>query len=89
VNFDFDFYSSTKTVLEWLRPILNSGTLFHFDDIWSFFGHPDLGQLAAIREFNEVGDGWLVPYPRLGRNNHVYIYSRREFEFHSQRFKKD
>ncbi len=89
VNVDCDYYSSTKTVLEWLRPILRSGTLFHFDDIWSFFGHPDLGQLAAIREFNEINEGHLVPYPKLGRNSHVYIYSRKDYEFHSQQFKKE
>lgn len=78
VTVDVDYYSSTKTVLEWLRPILRSGTLFYFDDIWSFGGNPNYGQLAAIKEFNEVGEGRLTPYPLLGKINYVFIYSERK-----------
>ena len=33
VNIDCDYYSSTKTVLEWLSPMLISGTIIYFDDI--------------------------------------------------------
>lgn len=57
VTIDCDYYSSTKIVLEWLRLILNSGTLFYFDDIWSFCGHPEFGEIAAIYEFNDAGKG--------------------------------
>ena len=84
VNIDCDYYSSTITVLRWLRPILQSGTLFYFDDIWSFYGHPHYGELAAIREFNEEGDGTLTTYPVIGLNSQVYIYSKKEFEFSSE-----
>ena len=81
INIDVDFYSSTKIVLEWLRPMLISGILFYFDDIWGFDGHPDHGQLAAIREFNDAGEGKLTPYPLLGLASKVYIYSGKEFEY--------
>lgn len=88
VTIDVDYYSSTKTVLEWLRPILPSGTLFYFDDIWSFHGHPKKGEIAAIREFNAQEKGWLVPFPKLSTTSmldRTFIYAREEFEFGSDR----
>ncbi len=84
VTVDVDYYSSTKVVLEWLRPVLRSGTLFYFDDIWSFHGNPQYGQLAAIREFNSLGDGQLVNLPAevpVNLLSHVYVFSRKEFEY--------
>lgn len=53
VNMDCDYYSSTIQALRFLRPYLQDFTLFYFDDLLSFAGHPDKGQIAAIREFNE------------------------------------
>ena len=81
VTVDCDYYSSTKTVLEWLRPMLFSGTIFYFDDIWSFHGNPNYGELGAINEFNKAGKGQLTPIPLFGLNSKIFIYSRREFEF--------
>jgi hypothetical protein len=81
VNVDVDYYSSSKTVLEWLRPILSSGVKFYFDDIWAFAGNPNYGELRSIKEFNEVNDGFLTPYPVLGMPGDVYIYSKQEYEF--------
>jgi Macrocin-O-methyltransferase (TylF) len=75
VTIDVDYYSSTRVVLEWLRPMLVSGTIFYFDDIWSFHGNPDLGELAAIRDFNSEGHGRLTGFPVLGLASYVYIYS--------------
>lgn len=68
-------------MLNWLRPILPSDTFFYFDDIWSFYGHLHYGELAAIHEFNQVGEGFLTPYPCFRLSSLVYIYSRKEFEF--------
>ncbi len=77
ITIDVDYYSSTKTVLEWLRPILQDGVLFYFDDIWSFHGDPNRGELAAINEFNRLNDGSLVPYHAIGHpsiHSHIYAY---------------
>jgi hypothetical protein len=52
VNMDCDYYSSTKEALEFLKPYLQNGTLFYFDDLHSFLGNPFKGQLAALKEFN-------------------------------------
>jgi macrocin-O-methyltransferase TylF-like protien len=75
VTVDVDYYTSTRTVLHWLRPILTGGAIFYFDDIWSFHGDPEMGELAAIREFNRVGPGTLTSFPILGMPSHAYIYS--------------
>jgi Macrocin-O-methyltransferase (TylF) len=75
VMMDCDFYSSTKTVLEWLRPILCDGTIFMFDDIWAYMGHPNFGELRAIREFNERGQGLLVPHYFGGATGQVYVFT--------------
>ena len=54
--------AATKTILDWIRPLLRDGTFFVFDDIWSFMGHPDFGERRAIREFNATRPGLLVPH---------------------------
>jgi len=81
VNIDVDYYSSTKAALSWLRPLLQSGAIFYFDDTWSFHGNPHLGELAAINEFNELQEGGLVSFPELGMIGHAYIFWNKSFEF--------
>ena len=81
VTVEVDYFSSTKTLLEWLRPLLHEGTLFYFDDIWAFGGDPKRGELAAIREFNEAGKGTLVPCHWFGHPsiwNRIFAYWRKE-----------
>lgn len=89
VTVDCVYYSSTKTVLEWLRPILPSGALFCFDDVWDFHGNPDYGELRAINEFNSRCDGQLVPFSALGltggTTGSTYIFSRKIFEYEHKR----
>jgi len=66
VTVDVDFYSSTKSMLKWILPFAPTGFLFYFDDIWLFYGHPEMGPLAAINESNQSGIGYLIPYTELG-----------------------
>lgn len=68
VNVDVDLYSSTKTLLNWIRPILQNGTVFHFDDVYEYLGSPFRGELAAIREFNEEYNfkDILTPFRNFG-----------------------
>lgn len=82
VTVDADYYSSTRAVLEFLMPLLVSGATFYFDDLWSFDGHPEYGQLKAIADFNQAcGRGQLTPNPIFG--NRIYTYYNHEFEFRS------
>jgi len=74
INIDCDYYSSTKTILNWLHPILKDGTKFYFDDIWHFNGNQNFGELRAINEFNQ-NNQLLIPYPVHGMPSQSYIYS--------------
>jgi len=80
VNLDVDYYSSTKIALEFIAPILQSGTVFYFDDLYSFFLHPEMGQVKALSEFNKGETGTLN---LLTQNNYAgkcYIFTRKEWE---------
>ncbi|HEY2105160.1 MAG TPA: TylF/MycF/NovP-related O-methyltransferase [Candidatus Binataceae bacterium] len=83
VTIDVDYYSSTKVVLDWLSRIAPSGCLFYFDDLWAFYGHPEMGEIGAINEFNRGAAGYLVPYPELGTTvgGRTYVFVRRNFEY--------
>ncbi len=80
ITMDCDLYSSTITVLEWLRPLLRHGTLFYFDDIWSFSGHPDFGELRAINEFNQKDRGKSVEHHFGLGTKRIWIYTN-PFEY--------
>ncbi len=75
INIDVDFYTSTVTVLEFLKLLLRPGVIIHFDDVWSFNGDPTRGQLRAIREFNEAGPFFLAPHWLGLGSGHVYVVS--------------
>jgi len=81
VDIDVDYYSSTKTVLDWLAPICNSGVLFYFDDYWAFHGNPEYGQIKAINEFNESDIGNLTPFSLYGMSGKSMIFSKKIFEY--------
>jgi hypothetical protein len=84
VTIDVDYYSSTKTILEYIDKFTITGSLFYFDDIWAFSGNPNYGELKAINEFNNNDSfGYLTPYPVLGLDSNAYIYASKEFEFKS------
>lgn len=82
VTIDVDYYSSTAQALAFLRPLLRSGAVFYFDDLYSFHLHPDMGQVKAIREFDGT-QGYLSPlreYDFLGR---TFMYSALAWEHHA------
>ena len=76
VTVDCDYYTSAKHVLGWLAPLLRTGCLVYFDDIWEFWGHPEYGELAAIRDFGNASGGRLLPFPRIPapRWGALYVY---------------
>jgi|TARA_B100002003_G_scaffold235001_1_gene249493 hypothetical protein len=75
VNMDCDYYSSTKEALDFLKPYLQNGTLFYFDDLHSFLGNPSKGQLAAINEFNrENSNIGINPCPHFQGKYEGRIY---------------
>ena len=54
VNIDVDYYLSAKTVLNWIYPISQNGTVFYFDDIYEYLGNLSQGEHKAIDEFNRI-----------------------------------
>ena len=66
---------------KFMAPILKSGAVFYFDDAWCFHGHPYLGELKAINEFNGKY-GHLIPCDIFGMKGQSYIYSSLEWEYH-------
>ena len=81
ITIDVDFYTSTKTVLAWLDRFIGSGALIYFDDMWSYHGHPDYGQIRAIREYQAQGNGYLTPFNTFGEAGKCFVYARKEFEY--------
>lgn len=51
VLLDCDYYSSTKTALDWMKPYIKVGTILLFDDWFSYGDDNELGQQKALEEF--------------------------------------
>ena len=63
VTIDVDYYTSTLESLSWLDRFIASEALIYFDDMWAFHGHPEYGQIRAMREFHSHNtNGLLIPF---------------------------
>lgn len=58
VNIDCDLYESTVPVLEFITPMLQTGTVIYFDDWFSYRGSTSHGEPRACRE-------WLQRHPEI------------------------
>jgi len=61
---DCDYYSSTRTALERILPVLPSGSVLYFDDIYYNFSSRLTGQMKLVAEVNQGrlgGQVELVP----------------------------
>jgi O-methyltransferase len=81
ITMDVDYYSSTMLALDYIRPLLKSGAVFYFDDLYSFHLHPQMGQVKAINDFNSSGDGRLSPLVHMNYIGRGYIFSGKEWEY--------
>lgn len=89
VTIDVDYYSSARLILKWLEPILQSGTIFYFDDIFSFHGNPYYGEMAAIIEFNRSKRHGLTPIPIYGLPAHSFVFWRYPSELSFKRNQRE
>ena len=80
ITIDTDYYSSTNEVLKFLPMLLKSGTVFYFDDLFSFFLNEDYGQVKSIKEFNKQHIGKLYPLTENNYNGKCFIYSAKKWE---------
>jgi O-methyltransferase len=64
---DCDLYHSTKSVLNFITPLLQDGTVVIFDDWYSFRGNPRLGEQKAFSEWKKTVVGFtLSEYQKEG-----------------------
>lgn len=63
VNVDVDYYSSAISVLNFMAPISQNGTVFYFNNIYEQLGDLTKGEYAAISEFNERNSGSYNLFP--------------------------
>ena len=89
---DCVLYESACSVLEFLGPLLQDGTLLMFNDYYRFKGHPDLGERRAFAEFlrkwptvrvtdyarfSSVGQAFIVHTSRPGTRRYDAIVEER------------
>jgi O-methyltransferase len=75
---DCDLYSSTKTVLEYLRPRLKHGMIVAFDDYFCWSPAGASGERTAWREHIASDDAWdWLPYVQYGWHGQSYVLERR------------
>jgi len=74
VYVDCDLYESATLVLDFVRPLLQTGTVLCFDDYYCFAADPGRGEQRALREFLEANPGLgVVEYYRFGWHGRSFI----------------
>lgn len=78
VYIDCDLYESTVPVLDFILPILQTGTILAFDDFYCNNGDPDRGEQLALIEFIQSNsDIELIDYLNIGWHGKSFIIKRR------------
>jgi O-methyltransferase len=76
---DCDLYSSTKTVLDFLRPRLKHGMIVAFDDYFCWSPTQASGERTAMGEFVSADTAWeWLPYVQYGWHGQSYVLERRQ-----------
>lgn len=79
IHIDCDLYLSTRTVLDFVTPLLQDGTVLIFDDWYHFRGNPNLGEQKAFREWQGCMQGWgFSEYQKEGPWRNSFIASRQD-----------
>lgn len=76
---DCDLYSSTKTVLTFLRPRLKHGMIVAFDDYFCWSATEVAGERRAMLEWIAACAEWdFVPYRGIGWHGQSFVVESRE-----------
>ena len=74
VMIDCDLYSSTQTVLKFITPLLQNGTIIIFDDWFTYKGMKNKGQQKATDEWLKINNNIdLVEHSRYGKSQKSFI----------------
>jgi O-methyltransferase len=78
VYIDCDLYESTVPVLNYILPVLQTGSVVAFDDFYCFNGDPDRGGQLALKEFLlRNPDIMMVDYSNIGWHGKAFIVKKR------------
>jgi O-methyltransferase len=78
IHVDVDWYSSTRTVLQFITPLLTDGSVIIFDDWYTFHGNPGAGEQKAFNEWRTQLPDWLfVEYHKEGPWRNSFIATKR------------
>ena len=78
VNIDCDLYPSTKDVLLFITPILQTGAILYFDDWYFSGGDMTLGEAGACHEWlKDNPEVRLIDYGDAGIMGKMFIVNRR------------
>ncbi len=73
---DCDLYHSAKSVLNFVTPLVQDGTVIVFDDWYSFRGNPRRGEQRAFSEWRETLNGYtFAEYQKEGPWRVAYLVS--------------
>jgi hypothetical protein len=73
---DCDLYHSTKSVLDFITPLVQDGTVIVFDDWYAYRGNPRRGEQQAFSEWVETLSGYtLAEYQKEGPWRLAYLVS--------------
>lgn len=74
VNIDCDLYESTLPVLQFVTPLLQTGTILYFDDWFSYRGSMNHGEPRAAREWLARNPAiQLVEYRNVGITGKMFV----------------
>jgi hypothetical protein len=71
---DCVLYESARAVLEWIRPLLQDGTVLMFNDFYRFKGHPQMGERKAFAEVLAAdGDVLVTEYAKFASVGQAFL----------------
>jgi O-methyltransferase len=75
---DCDLYSSTRDVLDFLKPRVKHGMILAFDDYFCWSSTQLSGERSAMLEaFPKTGEWELVPYMQFGWHGQSFVVERK------------
>ncbi len=73
---DCDLYNSALSVLQFITPLLQDGTVIIFDDWFAYRGNPRLGEQRAFAEWSPTVAGFtFTPFHKEGTYRNSFIAS--------------
>jgi len=78
---DCDLYKSAKEVMNFIRPVLQNGTVVVFDDWYCYHADPNKGEQRALSEFLELHpEVDFIQYKKFGIVGNSFIVNIRDDE---------